>query len=651
MLAAVAAVLALPAAAAEWVSLGPDGGDVRSLAYDPQNPDHILLGTSAGKIFVSDDGGVTWTRMVRLGAGEDYVLDHIVFDPANSKRVFVAAWSVEGAGGAVFRTDDGGRTWTSLPGMYGASVRALAISQSSPETLVAGALDGVFRTDDGGQTWRRISPEASSEIKDVESVAIDPKDPNIIYAGTWHLPWKTIDGGLSWHNIKQGVIDDSDVFSIIVSASDNETIYASACSGIYKSDNAGEQFHKAQGIPYSARRTRMLKQDPKDPQIVYAGTTEGLWRTQDGGKTWARLTGANLIINDILIDSRNPRRVLLATDRSGVLLSTDGAQTFAASNTGFAHRQVAALLGDGSESGTLYAGVLNDKEFGGVFVTHDAGAHWSQISTGLQGRDVFALLALPDATLVAGTNGGVFVQGKNGRWEARNRIVIEPGTHEAKLEVRKPVSLSSVRVAELGVSNGKWFAATSAGLYWSDDQGMSWHAAPTEGERDFISLAVLDNMIFATTFNAVVGSMDSGKTWQLVSVPDEVRRVDKIAIDGDQAVWLATREGAFRSRDGGSTWQHILGGLPPYRVNAISWDEDGRRLLASSGVSGKVYQSTNGGRSWQEIAELPYTLRDVSGFGGRLFVATAFDGILAQPPRSLRTETPTATSTSSGDTQ
>ena len=50
----------------------------------------------------------------------------------------------------------------------------------------------------------------------MESIAIDPKDPDTIYAGTWHLPWKTTDDGANWHNIKQGLIDDSDVFSIII---------------------------------------------------------------------------------------------------------------------------------------------------------------------------------------------------------------------------------------------------------------------------------------------------------------------------------------------------------------------------------------------------------------------------------------------------
>ena len=78
-------------------------------------------------------------------------------------------------------------------------------------------------------------PPGSREIHEVESLAVDPANPDIVYAGTWHLPWKTTDGGKNWHNIKQGMIDDSDVFSIILDPEKPSTIFLSACSGIYKS--------------------------------------------------------------------------------------------------------------------------------------------------------------------------------------------------------------------------------------------------------------------------------------------------------------------------------------------------------------------------------------------------------------------------------
>src|SRR5580692_10969721 len=93
-------------ASGPWQVLGPDGGDARSLAYDAHNPDHILLGTSTGQMFASNDGGTTWTRLARLG-GDDYVIDHISVDPEDANRMFVSTWSAANQQtGEIFRTRD-----------------------------------------------------------------------------------------------------------------------------------------------------------------------------------------------------------------------------------------------------------------------------------------------------------------------------------------------------------------------------------------------------------------------------------------------------------------------------------------------------------------------------------------------------------------
>ncbi|HZD07951.1 MAG TPA: hypothetical protein VE176_06865, partial [Candidatus Limnocylindrales bacterium] len=412
-----------------WQPIGPDGGNVRSLAIDPRDPDRIFLGTSAGNLYLSIDKGATWSRFARPGNSAEMVLDHIVIDHTDPRNIFVAAWNAQlpNSDGDLYRSHDAGKTWEIVADLHGKSLRALSMAASDPKILVVGALDGIYRSRNGGRDFERISPANHAEIKNVESVAIDPVNPDVIYAGTWHLPWKTEDGGKTWHNIKKGVIDDSDVFSIVIDREQPANIFISACSGIYRSDSAGELFRKIQGIPYSARRTRMLRMDPLDHNIVYAGTTEGLWKTVDAGATWKHMTGSNIIINDVLIDPGQPSRMLLATDRSGVLASDDGGVTFTASNRGFTHRQAAALLVDRGNSNVLYAGVLNDKEFGGVFVSRDAGQTWKQNSDGLDGRDVFVLRQAADGALVAGTDHGIFALPPNGsRWISRELPLARP---------------------------------------------------------------------------------------------------------------------------------------------------------------------------------------------------------------------------------
>jgi len=626
-------------ASGPWQVLGPDGGDARSLAYDAHNPDHILLGTSTGQMFTSNDGGRTWLRLARLG-GDEYVLDHISIDPQDSNRIYVSAWSSSGQQiGEIFRTRDGGRNWDTLPAMHGKSIRAMAMYKGDSNVLVAGALDGVFRSKDGGDTWERLSPANSADIKNIESIAVDPKDPNTVYAGTWHLAWKTSDAGANWQHINKGMIDDSDVFSVIVDHDNPSVVFASACSGIYKSETAGNLFSKIQGIPFTARRTRVLKQDPTNEKIVYAGTTEGLWKTTDLGKVWKRVSSPEVVVNDVLVDPRDSNHVLLATDRSGVMASLDGASTWTTSNHGYAHRYVSALLADNKDGGTLYVGVVNDREYGGLFYSHDAGQHWFQKAEGLGGKDVFALKQAPSGMLIAGTNHGVYSLERNAsEWHPMNVVVVEhtvktpaKGTRKAVTKTTLEKSKLDARVNDLELGSGRWLAATTAGIYSSADQGKTWKGGQILGQTDFVSVRAEGSTLVAATRSTALVSNDNGATWKQAGLPSYVVGIRGAAIASDSQIVIAAREGAFRSSDGGATWEHAVNGLPAKDITSVSFDSTRKRLLATSDATGVIFESRDGGRSWQRGPDSGFPLRRVSVIGGRFVGATPFDGVILQP--------------------
>ncbi len=625
--------------AAQWTVLGPDGGDARSLGHDPKNPDHVLLGTSTGSLFESNDGGHGWVRLAHLGDGDDYVLDHIAFDPQDPKTIFVAAWSVANQqSGDVFRSRNGGKSWEALPGMHGKSVRALAISASDSRTIVAGAIDGVFRSQDGGKTWDKISQPAQGEI---ESIAIDPKDVNVVYAGTWHLAWKTADGGANWEHIKQGMIEDSDVFSVIVDSDNPSIVFASACSGIYKSENAGELFKKIQGIPFTARRTRVLKQDPVNPQIVYAGTTEGLWRTTDLGKTWKQVTGPDVVVNDVMIDPRNSSRVLLATDRGGVLASDNGAQSFSPSNHGYTHRYVTSILAGKNDPNTILVGVVNDREWGGVFASKDGGKSWAQKSSGLSGKDVFTLKETSKGDFVAGTSHGIYLLASNGnQWQPINAVVnekvssriVKRGTKKTTVVTKTAIrSTLEARVSEIEITPKRWLAATAAGLFISTNDGKSWSGGPVLGKQDFSSVQAQGELIVAASTTNVLLSSDGGSTWQSSSLASYVTSIRGLTLTPDAQILVASHEGAFSSSDSGATWQHLANGLPDKNISSIAYDSTQKRLLATSTETGVVFTSDNGGRKWHRGPDSGYPLRRISVVHGRFMAATPFDGVIVQP--------------------
>lgn len=623
-----------------WSSVGPDGGDARSFGADPRNPNHLYLGTTTSWIYDSSDGGASWHRIAKLDSDDSLVVDQIVVDSAHPGTVYAAAWSLSHPGGGLWISRNDGRSFDEVSGLHGQSIRAFVQAPSDPSILFAGTLEGVFRSEDAGATWTQISPQGSHEIHEVESLAVDPVDPDIIYAGTWHLPWKTSDGGKNWHNIKKGVIDDSDVFSIIIDPVKPHTVYASACSGVYKSINSGELFHKIEGIPATARRTRVLRQDPTHRDVVYAGTTEGLYKTTDGGKTFKLMTGADVIVNDVRIDPTNPDRVLLATDRSGVLASNDASETFEPSNTGISERKVEALLVDHANPTRIYAGVVNDKAYGSVFVSNDGGARWKQIADGLQGRDVFALAQAQDGTILAGTNSGIFSLDPDANsWTPRNTVantLIKTATENVrgtKVNVEKKVKaqphVMDGRVYALDLTGDVWLATTSGGVYTSHDNGATWQGGPVMGVAGYLSVTSQGSLMAAARPDGVVVSQDGGQSWWPLSIPTVLTRIHRIAFSPDGTLWLGAREGVYFTRDKGKSWMWVHR-FPLVDVDDLYFDAQLGRVLVSSRGSDFVYavdSKTLGWKWWQT----GFRLSAVRAVGGRLLAASIDDGVLIEP--------------------
>ncbi len=643
---------AISAQAASWFPFGPDGGDARSLAVDPNDHTHIYLGTATGWVYESRTEGQDWKRLARVGKRDDLVLDSIVVDHADPKHLIVGAWDVARPdSGGLFVSKDGGVTWSSPATMEGQSVLALAEAPSDAKIWIAGTLTGVQRSEDNGEHWKMISPPENKEIHEVESIAIDPVNPQIIYAGTWHLPWKTSDGGASWNNIKEGVIDDSDVFSIIVDPSHPATVYASACSGIYKSDNAGVRFQKVEGIPSTARRTRVLMQDPKNRDTVFAGTTEGLWRTGDAGKIWIRMTGPEVIVNDVFIDPSDSKKLLVATDRGGVLASDDGGTSFHPSNKGFSARHLSSFIADSQHPATVYVGALNDKQWGGVFQSDNGGLSWMQQSSGLGGSDVFSLGQASDGTILAGTGHGIF-RLKDSMWVRTADVAIPKSNSAAasaangtkakgsgKAPAGKRVSGKRSSTMTLKAFDGavyamaqegdSVFAASSQGMLVSATAGMTWKAVEGLGAEEFYFLGSARSEIIAAGLKTVRLSKDGGTTWKSVTAPGEVTQITAAAVDGEGGLWIGGREGVFLSQDDGASWQ-TLKGLFVNDVNNIYYDARSQRIFItnSGGTFGFSVQLPEKKVSFWDTG---WKLRFVRPVGDHLLAVTPFDGVVLQP--------------------
>jgi photosystem II stability/assembly factor-like uncharacterized protein len=283
---------------------------------------------------------------------------------------------------------------------------------------------------------------------------------------------------------------------------------------------------------------------------------------------------------------------------------------------------------------------------GGVFVSHDGGQHWLQKSKGLDGRDVFTLKQTSNGELVAGTNRGMFMMAHNGsEWSPINNIInrtaskTKKGSKAVKTETR---SILTARVNEIEITPTTWMAATSAGLFTSTNQGKSWSGGPVLGKQDFVSVQASGNLIAVATRSSVLVSKDDGKTWQDSSLSSYVSSIRGVTVTSDGQIMFASREGAFRSPNGGGGWEHMQNGLPDKNISSISYDEDGKRLLATSTETGVVFESMDAGHSWTRGPDTGYPLRHISVVHGRFVAATPFDGVVMQPENDDRSASSSA---------
>jgi photosystem II stability/assembly factor-like uncharacterized protein len=653
-----------------WDVTGPFGGSVRSLVIAPDDPSLVFIATSDGQIYRSRDGGKSWSRTIPGFNRPGFVLDNFLIDPENPEVMYVGVWSAGHAKkGGIFKTEDAGDTWFELDGMHDRSVRALAIDPNDSNLLVAGTLDGVYRSKDAGKTWRKISPDNHVDLINFESVAIDPRSSETIFAGTTHLPWKTTDGGATWFPIKDGMLDDSDVFSIAVLPDAPDRVFASACSGIYKSENSGMLWSKVQGIPFSSRRTHIIYPHPTRPDVVFAGTTQGLWRTLDGGKSWQLMTTKMLVVNAIEIHPNDPDRILLGTDEHGVLVSRDFGKSFVESNAGFIHRHILSLLPDASQQHRVYATVFHDGVAGGFFISSDGGRSWRQSIKGLGGRDIFALYQDPDApeTLYAGTNYGVYRstdrgeawafvgkpakkaapakkapaprRGRRGARAAVDRgqgfevvpvvaVVQKRGAKKAapkatKKAPKKPAGPPRVTIEEqvnafaryTDEAGVRWLlAATNRALYKTSDPDAGWEVVPTTGlQAPFNAISTVKGdparTIYLGTVRGLAHTSDFGATWERIHRGPDDLPIKSVIQDPREPkiVYVGARGYFFKSEDAGRSWRKRGGGLPAGDITIVAYDPANPDVIYAADYQiGGVFRSTNRGEDWMRLdAGLP----------------------------------------------
>ncbi|MGB7070275.1 MAG: YCF48-related protein [Pyrinomonadaceae bacterium] len=612
----------------DWEVVGPNGGDVRVVAVDPHDKDRLYISTLDGQIHASSDAGRTWKLLVNFNEPQ-LVLDQLMVDLRDSNRIYSSGHRHKLPGGFFFSADRG-QTWRKSKALANESIHSMTQSSFDPDLLTVGTLKGVWVSKNSGDDWEKI--ESATMPQNINSMAVDPRNTSTIYAGTWWRPYKSTDSGKSWSLIKNGMIDDSDVFAISIDPRNPNHVIASACSGIYESRNAGGRWSKIQGIPAQSRRTRDILQHPSVPGTVYAATTEGFWMSTNGGKSWMLTTNRDLEINSVTVHPDAPSRVYIGTNNYGVMVSDDGGKNWAETNQNFSSRFTYSISPDIEQPDRLYATTHNTSTSGGFFfISADGGKSW-QAASGLDVNRVSAFALLQDRIdtnrLFLGTNLGIFQsvdRGASWTFIAPPKPAKKKAVGKKKGIIAKPekpmdpvgpklIPAFTAKVKALTFSeDGKntIFAGTDTGLYKAVDISKGWEKVPLGdgvNENIFVvttSLKRPDTIWVGTATSGVMISRDGGMTWSAIKGTPEGVPVSAIVVDPKRPdhVYVGTIQGLYMTRDGGKNWTFGRG-LPLGNYAGILINpEYTNEVYISSAIesNGGIYHSANSGSTWRRI--------------------------------------------------
>jgi photosystem II stability/assembly factor-like uncharacterized protein len=526
---------------------------------------------------MSKNGGASWNEIPFSGQMSG-VLHALEVDPRVEGTWYAGMEGDRPWLSGVYKTSDGGNTWTLLEGIKGKAVWSLTFWSGDPDVLAAGTADGVYRSLDAGATWTKISPDDNEDLRPVVSLAFDPMDNKILYAGTTHLPWRTKDGGAHWESIHTGMIDDSDVFSIQVDTHDTQSVFASACSGLYSSMDSAAHWTKL-ATPRGAFRTWFVALDPKRSNSVFAGTTEGLLHSEDRGRTWRIVTSQP--VRSVAFDPTVAGRIFLASPTAGVLLSTDGGKTLHESNFGFTNRNFTTLT---AAHGVIYANSAFEGGSGGIYKTDNLGLRWSH-GGAPSGQQIRMIAAVPDEPA------SLFAVGYN-------RVLRTKDSGKTWSEMPAPGGTVTSLVA---LPHGTVVAGTDHGLFRSKG-GAAWEQVPDASEAIAMIQLSVDGRVAAAGGKAAYASLDGGESWRTCGPAAGSVLWYGIAFDSGSShtALAATSAGLLRSTDDCATWAPISAGLTGSTVGVVLFHPT-HAGEAFASQDGRILQSSDGGQRWAPI--------------------------------------------------
>jgi photosystem II stability/assembly factor-like uncharacterized protein len=613
-----------------WTHIGLDQTQhIGKVAVDPRDPNivfvaaigHLYAANSERGVFRSTDGGKIWQKV--LYKNENIGAVDVAIDPTNSRVIYAGLWNTRRPPWYVYAPSNG-------PG------------------------GGIYKSADGGLTWSQLTKGLPAEGIGRTGIAIAPSNPRRVYA--------VIDDLLPEPSGPPTTGPTAPQPPAAASGRAGGGQASPGQGGFFRSDDAGAMWMKLSGDTALWGRGwyfEKLVVDPKDADIVYVPNVS-VSRSKDGGKTWVALRGSpgGDDYHQAWISPDDPNTMIVASDQGAIITRnarTDDPKDVTWSS--WLNQPTAQLYHVSVTHGFPWIATAAQQDSGAVLVRSrgiDASITMRDWNGACAGGESGYTAADPlnPAMLYGGTVSKCNIE-LNGD---ATSIAPPRGADAARTDWTQPLVFSRADPHALYYANQYLYKTSDGGASWTQlsqdmtrsdpgipptldeasaaltdrngKRGVIYTIAPSPVRAPVIWIGTDDGLIHLT--------QDDGKTWQNVTPPSmtswsRVTMMEASHVDANEAYAAVDRHQlqdfepyVYRTRDAGKTWLTITKGLPGGSYMHTIKEDPMRRGLLFAGSERGVYLSFDDGDSWQSLQlNLPVTsMRDLEIHGNDLVLAT-----------------------------
>jgi len=662
--------------------IGPfRGGRSVAVAGVASNPKEYFFGSVGGGVWETTDAGRSWQAVSDGGVFKTSSVGAIAASDSDPNTVYVGMGEACVRGNAsngdgVYKSVDGGRTWTNIGLRETYHIGSVVIHPKNPDIVYVAALGhlwgpnaerGVYRSMDGGKTWKQVLTKGVDA--GAVDLAMDRSNPRVIYAAFWQVRrqpwrfdsggpgsglWKTTDGGDTWTDLShapglpQGV---EGRVAVTVSPVSPERVWAmveASDGGLFRSDNGGRNWTRVNDQNMLRQRAWYFSHifaDTKNADEIYA-LNVGAFRSIDGGRTFTGMPTPHADNHGLWISPEDPDRMIEAND-GGAAVTLDGGKTWSSvDNQPTAQFYRVALDEDfpyhayGAQQDNTTVRIATRTMTGGI-----TDRDWYDVGGGESG---WIAPDPRDSEIVYAGSYGNLITRQDHRTGQRRNINAWPenpmgyGAESLKYRFQWsfPIVFSPNDPKTLYIGSNVLMKTENEGQNWAnispdltrnDKSKQKSSGGPITQDNTSIEYydtiftvaesQVAKGQIWVGTDDGLVQlSRDAGKTWINVMPPGmpewvRINAIDPSPFDPGAAYVAATnyqqddfRPYLFKTTDYGKTWKKIVNGIPESYFTRVIRQDPNHRGLLFAGTEFGLFVSYDDGEDWKQLQlNLPVT--------------------------------------------